>query len=124
MDILEKINFYEFNESVGVVEVFVDFEFKEIKEMLGNFTIEDKSLPKDSWQVPYMEQYFHADKMTKLCDTHDEPANDTKGFYLVFFIYNLAKGQVLYTPFGNIIVTELKLLPAEYKTALEFDNFD
>jgi hypothetical protein len=119
-----KINFYEFNEKIGVVEVLIDTEFKLIKDKLDDFTIEDKSISKNSWQVLYMEQYFSADRSMKLCEAYTEPADDTKDFYLVFFIYELASGQILQTPFGNVTVTELQKLPQEYKKSLEFEEMD
>ena len=71
-----------------------------------------------------MEQYFTEDKTVKICETYDEPSDDVKEFYLVFFIYDLCKGQVLYTPFGTVTVTELKELPSEYEKELEFEPMD
>ena len=124
MNVLEKINFYKFNKNIGVVEIFIEDEFKTIKNRLDEFIIEDKTLPRDSWQVLYMEQYFSADRKTKICDTYDKPKNDTKDFYLIFFIYYLEEGQILYTPFGNVKVTELKELNSEYKGKLQFEDID
>jgi len=124
MDKLQKTNFYKFNKNTGVVEIFIEDEFKTIKDKLNEFTIEDKTLPRDSWQILYMEQYFSMDRKIKICDTYDEPKNDAKDFYLVFFIYELAEGQILCTPFGNMKVTELKELRSEYKGILQFEDFD
>jgi len=124
MNVPEKINFFKFNQNTGVVEVFIEDEFKTIKDKLNNFTIEDKTLSKDNWQVLYMEQYFSENKMTKICNTYDEPADNTKNFWLVFFIYELKEGQILCTPFGNITVGKLKKIPSEYRKTLEFNDYD
>jgi len=118
------ISFYKFRGKVGVVEIFVQDEFKTIKRKLDNFTIKDEKASQDSWQVIYMEQYFNADRTIKLCETYDEPLDKIKDFNLVFFIYELRKGQILYTPFGTVIVTELKELPDEYKKRLEFESMN
>lgn len=124
MDISQKINFYKFSKNSGVVEVFIDVEFETIKDKLDEFMIEDKNLPKSDWQVLYMEQYFTANRLTKICDTYDEPERDTKNFFLVFFLYKLTEGQVLHTPFGNVTVSKMKELPTEYKKKLEFEDYD
>ena len=124
MGVLEKINFFKFNENTGVVEVFIEDEFKTIKDKLSDFTIENKTLTKDNWQVLYMEQYFNENKKTKICNTYNEPADNINKFWLVFFIYELKEGQILYTPFGNITVTKLKKLPSEYKKILEFNDYN
>ena len=124
MDIIQEINFYNFNKNVGVVEVLINDKFEIIKNKLNEFTVEDNSLPKDSWQTLYMEQYFSADRKIKLCKIFEEPADNIKDFNLVFFIYYLAKGQILQTPFGNMMITELRELPQEYKKSLEFEEVD
>ena len=124
MDIIENINFYKFNKNTGVVEIFIKEEFLIIKDKLSDFSIEDKTLSKDNWQIIYMEQYFSKNKMIKICNTYDKPADNTKEFWLVFFIYELKEGQILCTPFGNITVTKLKKLPSEYKKILEFNDYD
>ena len=120
----QQINFYKYKKEMGVVEVFIENDFNSIKSKLDEFTIEDKSISKDSWQVLYMEQYFSADRAIKLCEAYDEPKNNPKGFYLVFFIYELSQGQTLLTPFGNTVVTKLQELPREYKKTLEFEKID
>ena len=124
MHIIQEINFYNFNKNVGVVEVLIKDKFEIIKNKLNEFTVEDNSLPKDSWQTLYMEQYFSADRKIKLCKIFEEPADNIKDFNLVFFIYYLAKGQILQTPFGNMMITELRELPQEYKKSLEFEEVD
>jgi len=124
MKVLEKINFYKFNKNTGAVEIFIEDEFITIKDKLAEFTIEDKTLQKADWQVLYMEQYFSADKKTKICDTYDKPAGDIKGFWIVFFIYELKAGQILRTPFGKMVVTKLGEIPPEYKSILEFEEYD
>jgi len=124
MGVLEKINFFKYNENTGVVEVFIEDEFKTIKDRLSDFTIEDKTLTKDNWQVLYMEQYFDVNKKTKICNTYDEPEDNKKNIWLVFFIYGLKEGQILCTPFGNITVTKLKKLPSEYRKILEFNDYN
>ena len=124
MDIRQKTNFYEFKTGVGVVEILINSDFKTIKDKLDEFMIEDKSTSIDSWQVLYMEQYFSADRTKKLCEIYEEPKDDTKDFNLVFFIYFLAEGQILKTPFGCLTVTKLKKLPSEYKKSLEFEEVD
>ena len=124
MNELQKINFFKFKKKMGVVEIFIDGKFESVKDKLGDFTIEDKSLSRDNWQVLYMEQYFDANRAAKLCETYEEPARDTSGFNLVFFIYGLAAGQTLCTPFGKITVTKLQKLPREYKKKLEFEPLD
>ena len=123
MDI-PQINFYKFKSGIDVVEIFIGDEFKTIKDKLGKFAIEDKSTTKDNWQVLYMEQYFSADRRKKLCDTYDEPADNVKDFYLIFFIYYLAEGQILRTPYGNVKVLALQKLPGEYMNSLEFEDVD
>ena len=124
MDIIQRINFFEYKKDIGVIEVLIKGKFETIREKLGYFTIEDKSLPKDSWQVLYMEQYFSVDRTVKLCKTFEVPMDDVNEFNLVFFIYYLAAGQILQTPFGNVMVTELQKLPKEYKKSLEFEGVD
>ena len=121
---MQKTNFFKFKKNMGVVEIFINDDFKALKDKLGDFTIEDKSLSRDNWQVLYMEQYFSADRKIKLCETYEVPADETKGFNLVFFIYELTMGQILCTPFGNIIVTKLQKLPREYKKKLKFEVLD
>jgi hypothetical protein len=124
MDIRQKTNFYEFKTGVGVVEILINSDFKTIKGKLDEFMIEDKSTSIDSWQVLYMEQYFSADRTKKLCDTYNEPADDTEDFFLTFFIYFLTEGQVLHTPYGSVKVMALKKLPREYRRSLDFEDAD
>ena len=124
MNVSQKINFYKFKRKVGVVEILINDDFRTIKDKLDKFSIEDKSISEDSWQILYMEQYFSENRTIKLCKTYEEPPEDTKNFNLVFFIYELEKGQILQTPFGNAVVTELLELPQEYKKSLEFEKMD
>lgn len=121
---MQNINFYKFKKKIGVVELFINNSFKTIKDKLGDFIIEDNSIARDNWQVPYMEQYFNADRSIKICNTYDEPESNISNFYLVFFIYELTEGQILRTPFGNIIVTKLKKIVREYKKILDFNPID
>jgi len=121
---MKNINFYKFNENVGVVECFIEDEFISIKNKLGDFSIEDKTLPKKSWQAIYMEQYYNENKMEKICETYDEPKENSKNFWLVFFIFFLEEGQTLNTPYGNITVSELKNIPSIYKNTLDFEEVD
>jgi len=124
MSEMPKINFFKFKKKMGVVEMLINENFKVIKDKLGDFAIEDKTLPRDNWQVQYMGQYFSVNRSIKLCETSNEPAEETNDFNLVFFIYKLAAGQILCTPFGNIAVTKLQKLPREYKKNLEFAPLD
>jgi len=120
-----KINFYTFNKKIGVVEVFAGkSKVSVLKTRLDEFLIENKMLPQANWQAMYMEQYFSEDRTKKLCETYDEPADDTQNFILTFFIYELTAGQTLCTPFGKVTVTELLPLPTEYKKLLKFHRMD
>ena len=89
MDTLQKTSFYKFKKNFGVVEVFIEDAFETIKDKLDEFTLEDKNSPKSDWQVLYMEQYFTANRLTKICDTYDEPESDTKTFFSFFSCMNL-----------------------------------
>ena len=129
---IPKINFYKYNKEFGVVEIFIENEFSTViknefitvMDGLSNFAIEDKKLQKDSWQAPYMEQYFSLNRAVKICGTYENPTDKAKEFLIAFFIFNLAEGQILRTPFGNVTVTKLLPLPSEYKKLLEFEILD
>jgi hypothetical protein len=124
MENIKSIDFYKYKKNIGVVECMYSGNFLSLKDAISDFLIEDKKLLESDWQAVYMEQYFSSDRATKLCETYDEPADDAKGFIIVFFIYDLKVGQVLRTPFGNYPVIEIKKVPKEYKRALEFEPFD
>lgn len=121
---MPKINFYKYNGDFGVIEVFIECEFRLIKNQLHKFCIIDKEIASENWQTLYMEQYYSADRKGKICDIYDEPDITISNFYLVFFMYSLQVGQTLQTPYGEVTVSDLYELPSEYRNNIVFEDLD
>lgn len=81
---------------------------------VGSITQADPAIPKDNWQVPYMERIISADGMRILTapfEAEDDEEN-WKGDYRIGFFFHLLNLAVpLSTPLGDLALPDETVLP-------------
>lgn len=121
MDCVMFYSCYDYNDEWYLIEMLLDISAEEID--LDNMIVPQDGLDKDSWQVPYMEQYLDESGTKKVCDTYTTPVTEVKPCRIAFFIYK-AGANMLHTPYGDFVLQPAGKVPQRLETIIEFNETD
>lgn len=124
MAVIRELNFYKFNEDVGLIEALIHCEFNKFEKNIDSFVIKEKANLRDDFQTLYMEQYLDYEGIKKICDTYDIPNSSVNVFRIIFFIHGLKEGQYLDCRYGTFRVQELQALPKRLAGIIEYEPVD
>ena|SRR5688572_13109045 len=108
------------NPDVSLVELLINKKADEFS--LTDFTQEEETRPRDSWQAPFNERYLSLDGETIIGDDFDLPEILSDTTRLTFFIYFLDPSKPLVTPFGNLKLTQKQEPPERIKRLVKFED--
>lgn len=101
------------------VRVFASPENIEVSE----FTQEDPSLSRDSWQVAYDEKYLNTDGNEVIGDWMTKPP-DSEETRLAFFLHYIHFDRPLLTPYGSYELPPPTPMPERLKGMIEYEEVD
>lgn len=85
MDIVKYCECYNYNAEWYIIEMLLDISARDID--WNEIYVPEEGIDRDSWQVPYMEQYLNESGTEKICETYETPKQSRKPCRVVFYIY-------------------------------------
>ncbi|MBQ9534632.1 MAG: hypothetical protein IJU78_02145 [Clostridia bacterium] len=113
---------YEHGDEWYLIEMLLDISASEID--WDDICVPQPALPRDDWQVPYMEQYLDESGTERLCDIYDVPDGSVKPCRVAFFIFKEGEAGTLSTPYGDFELRGGADVPERLKRILEFAEAD
>lgn len=111
---------YDHSEEWYLVELALDIPASEIR--WDQIYVPEHGVKRESWQVPYMEQYLNGDGTEKLCETYETPKECGKSCRVAFFLYK-GPARTLSTPYGDLELRSGGQVPKRLEGLIEFEGY-